>query len=275
MKVTNRRLRGGFTLIELLVVVAVIALLMSILLPAFSNAREQARRIVCRNNLRNIWTGVLTYALENSDRVPFMEDVNLIDPDANPFDPNYPTTVGVMLQNYVAEGSWRCPAAVAGFGGEGDDDWTMTYSFSAAGAIGKGVPYDAVPWARSRSPLDPSVSNYIHFDGRPLELLNGRRYVQSGSPALNFDPKLGLWWGVRRALIADALGGNALLGKPEYPHKGTLDERTDLGNAQLQFERNSNSIGGGRMPGYHEMHADGEFVDIFYTKFWQPHQSGY
>ncbi len=53
LTIGNQRFRG-FTLIELLVVVAIIAVLIAILLPALSNAREQARGVVCMTNLRSI-----------------------------------------------------------------------------------------------------------------------------------------------------------------------------------------------------------------------------
>jgi prepilin-type N-terminal cleavage/methylation domain-containing protein len=73
--VVMRRTRKGFTLIELLVVVAIIALLISILLPALSNAREQGKRAVCSSNLRSIVQAMITYAMDNRDVVPQHEGV--------------------------------------------------------------------------------------------------------------------------------------------------------------------------------------------------------
>jgi prepilin-type N-terminal cleavage/methylation domain-containing protein len=58
--------KKGFTLVELLVVIAIIALLMGMLLPALSRARDQAYTIVCRNNLKNLALGWMMY-VDDSD----------------------------------------------------------------------------------------------------------------------------------------------------------------------------------------------------------------
>ena len=63
-------MRKGFTLIELLVVISIIALLIAILLPALSRAKESSSRTVCGSNLRQIGIGHYTYATERKDVVP-------------------------------------------------------------------------------------------------------------------------------------------------------------------------------------------------------------
>jgi prepilin-type N-terminal cleavage/methylation domain-containing protein/prepilin-type processing-associated H-X9-DG protein len=70
---TTRSVRA-FTLIELLVVVAIIALLISILLPALNNAKEQARTAKCAAHLKQIGTAVQSCFTEYNDYGPSWDD---------------------------------------------------------------------------------------------------------------------------------------------------------------------------------------------------------
>lgn len=61
---------SGFTLLEVLTVIAVIATLAAILFPVFAQAREAARRTVCRTNLHQIGIALRLYARDFDDRLP-------------------------------------------------------------------------------------------------------------------------------------------------------------------------------------------------------------
>ena len=61
---------GGFTLVEVLVVTAIVGLLMSILLPALSRTRNQAKGVVCLSNLSQIGKGLMLYLSQHRDRYP-------------------------------------------------------------------------------------------------------------------------------------------------------------------------------------------------------------
>ena len=78
--------KKAFTLIELLVVVAIIALLISILLPTLARARESARRSICASNLRQIGTAAILYAGTSRGSFPVIEadsPINALATDVN------------------------------------------------------------------------------------------------------------------------------------------------------------------------------------------------
>lgn len=77
-------MRRGFTLIELLVVVSIIALLIGILLPVLSSARETARISQCASNNRQQGIATMTYTSDYKDTLP----KSIHQPGDDPSNPN-------------------------------------------------------------------------------------------------------------------------------------------------------------------------------------------
>jgi prepilin-type N-terminal cleavage/methylation domain-containing protein/prepilin-type processing-associated H-X9-DG protein len=73
----NLRRRRGFTLVELLVVIGIIALLISILLPALSKAKEASRVAKCLSNLRQLGMASASYTAENKG---YLVPADVLDP---------------------------------------------------------------------------------------------------------------------------------------------------------------------------------------------------
>ena len=76
----------GFTLIELLVVIAIIAVLAMLILPILDRARENARKVVCISNLKQLMISVHMYINDYNDYLPTMLD--------------NPSTTGSYHKNY-------------------------------------------------------------------------------------------------------------------------------------------------------------------------------
>jgi prepilin-type processing-associated H-X9-DG protein len=88
--------RAGFTLIELMVIIGIIALLVSILLPALGRARDFARRANCTSNLRQIGLACTAYSAAN-DRAVFIWTPSITADDLRALYPKYLTKPEVAI----------------------------------------------------------------------------------------------------------------------------------------------------------------------------------
>ena len=126
--------RFGFTLIELLVVIAIIAILAAILFPVFQKVRENARRISCTSNMKQLGLAFTQY----------IQDSDEIYPPAFNYGEEYSSGTNLtahwtqkILPYVKANGIYGCPDD----SGAGDVQPTDTYkgvicSYAVNGAIG-------------------------------------------------------------------------------------------------------------------------------------------
>ncbi len=101
----------GFTLVELLVVIGIIALLISMLLPALNKARAAARTTTCLSGLRQVGMAVVEYTINNRQTLPPCYYFSAANPSTNRsmFD-----ILGEQLPTNTRESIWTCPESLPG-----------------------------------------------------------------------------------------------------------------------------------------------------------------
>ncbi|MHC4362308.1 MAG: type II secretion system protein, partial [Planctomycetota bacterium] len=125
--------RTGFTFVELLVIVAVIALLVGILLPVLSTARQQATAVVCASNIKHLALALTTYEQENGTFPPGFDNVTF---------------------TMVAP-----PGGYAGNASYDRQGWWWFHFLTTA--LNKDFERGSILWCPSRSVNDPSIQANI------------------------------------------------------------------------------------------------------------------
>jgi prepilin-type N-terminal cleavage/methylation domain-containing protein/prepilin-type processing-associated H-X9-DG protein len=101
----------GFTLVELLVVIGIIALLISILMPALSKARRSANTVKCLSNLRQVGIGYQMYAADFKGAIPVVrQDLN-DDGSQAPPTPSISTWWQDYVGTYIAKAKFNSNTA--------------------------------------------------------------------------------------------------------------------------------------------------------------------
>ena len=103
------RWRPAFTLVELLVVIAIIALLAGLALPNFSASVKRAQSTVCGQNLHGIGVAVLSYATDNNEVLP---EINQTAPPL-PYPSSVPGIIGVLGTYGLSTNTIQCPVDMA------------------------------------------------------------------------------------------------------------------------------------------------------------------
>jgi len=224
---------GGFTLVELLVVLAVITVLISLLMPAVTRARDHARRAACLANMRSLTTAWLVYADNHRGRLccavpgpvdrPGFHDWVAAGPDEQAL------RDGVLWPYVNHAGAYRCPA----------DEVNATHTYlinSWLNGEGPPAPGETTP-ARSLSRLRYASETFVFLEHLDPGGWNNQSFRVSPYPSEDWTdlPALGLHGRVGLISFAD---GHAVvwnwLSPADWHRTGTSGPPTGKVDADLR-----------------------------------------
>ena len=258
----------GFTLVELLVVIGIIALLISILMPALSRAREAARRTVCASNLRQIGVAARAFANGHKGRFPMSYGTGtpagqgqapVADMARMPLLVNradrlggreadwrrYGTPWHVWQAYGAAEGVWRCPGSQFELryynGADGipaDSEWgeIVWTDYAYVGGLATGTATLGKSVARWGTLYMPAVTAHERLSTERILAADAAYYSAGGGRPYHINhPVLGQVGRVDRQAVLYGDGHVDGFGREMYP--GTLQSLR--GRATLQFDNRS------------------------------------
>lgn len=213
--VKSARGRAAFTLVELLVVIGIIAVMISMLLPALNRVRSQSQQTACASNLR-VWGQALhTYAAENKGKMPLTwgrgsqptaiwadtrSDIFSGGRNSTPewsIDKIAPYIKGFRPPENAPFGRWWTTASAR--------TWPLSGVWMCPSVVGGGNASAAPAWFLQPSPVIAAHMHYAYFYGYSQWNPSSWSNSGSGSPVPFPEHITDLKFSPKRILMADSL----------------------------------------------------------------------